>query len=57
MYFKQAECYENIQGLIYYTTCHKEKTNILGICQKKCKSKNVIVIYWENYKQKQLISI
>ncbi len=35
MSFKQTECYENIQGLIYQTTCHEEKTNILGICQKK----------------------
>ncbi len=35
MSFKQTECYEDIQCLIYQTTCHKEKTNILGICQKK----------------------
>ncbi len=54
MSFKLAECYENIQCL---TTCHKEKTNISGICQKNLKSKKVIVIYWTNYKQKQLISI
>ncbi len=33
MSFKQTECYENIRCLIYYTTCHKEKRNILGICQ------------------------
>ncbi len=44
MYFKQNECYENIQCLIYQTTYLKEKTNILRICQKKFKSKNVIVI-------------
>ncbi len=35
MYFKQNECYENIQCLIYQTTYLKEKTNILRICQKK----------------------
>ncbi len=42
---------------IYETTYHnKEKTHILGICQKK-NSKNVIVIYWVNNKLKQLNSI
>ncbi len=34
MSFKQTERYENIQCLMYQTTCYKEKTNILGICQK-----------------------
>ncbi len=29
-------------------------TNILGICQKMFKSKNVIVIYWASNKLKQL---
>ncbi len=53
MSFKLIECYENI----HKPPVIKRKQIFQESVKKKFTSKHFIVIYWVNYKQKQLISI